>query len=182
MKVAELQFMKRDYVLLFRGQKSITRIRGRIPLSNQACSSGWRRKPLRGCAQKRFRAGLDQAERFLQHYIAGEFPSVDRLQRQRILRWSIRNITSLPDHLLDVTHSLRIAARSPRMAADDEAFIFVAWCANLSGASLRPEAGLQSVRFQGLPAILRQAAHPGGYLLGDIRRWVIGLKSNTMCL
>ena len=70
-----------------------------------------------------------------------------RLKRQRILRWSILQhyeICATP--LLDVTHSLRIAASFASVSRSRRAFIFVLGLPNLSGAiTASAEAGLQVV-------------------------------------
>jgi hypothetical protein len=171
MKVAELQFMNRDYVLLFRGQKSDHKnSQQNTSLKPSLFRPDGVGNPSADVLQKRF-ALLEQAERFLvQHYIAAKFPSVDRLQRQRILRWSIlQHYEVCPTPLLDVTHSLRIAASFASDGAGDEAFIFVLGVPNLSGAiTASAEAGLQIVRLSGVcpPSAVRPHIQEG-YLLGE---------------
>lgn len=92
------------------------------------------------------------------------------LKRQRILRWSILqhyHLCGTP--LLDVTHSLRIAASFASLKATGDAFVFVLGVPNLSGAiTASAEAGLQIVRLSSVcpPTVVRPHIQEG-YLLGE---------------
>jgi hypothetical protein len=116
-------------------------------------------------------AKLKRAEDLLvERYPWNERVGLERLKRYRILRWSILQhyeVCSTP--LLDVTHSVRIAASFASHDERDEAFIFVLGVPNLSGAiTASAEAGLQIVRLSSVcpPQALRPHLQEG-YLLGE---------------
>ena len=172
-KIAELQFRNRDCVLLFRGQ-------GRDHLNQEDNTSlrpglfrpepGEARPPRSGVLINRFeelrRAEEELARLFLREKLFGR----TRLQRQRVLRWSIlQHYEVCPTPLLDVTHSLRIAASFASLQADGEAFVYVLGLPNLSGAvTASAEAGLQAVRLASMcpPSAIRPHIQEG-YLLGE---------------
>lgn len=114
---------------------------------------------------------LKSAEAALvQEYEARGFPDAARLRRQHILRWAILQhyeICATP--LLDVTHSLRIAASFASENASDEAYVFALGVPNISGAiTASAEAGLQIVRLSSVcpPSAVRPHIQEG-YLLGE---------------
>lgn len=116
---------------------------------------------------------LERAERYLiAAYEQKELEDVDRLRRQRILRWSIlQHYEVCRTPLLDVTHSVRIAASFATGSAidDGEVYVFVLGVPNLSGAiTASAEAGLQIVRLASAcpPSALRPHIQEG-YLLGE---------------
>lgn len=170
-RVAELQFLNRDYVLLFRGQphdhkndkqnstlkpKLFRSINGRNPNASQL--------------QQRFWV-LSEAERELTNeYVARRFLGRDRLKRQRVLRWSIlQHYEVCRTPLLDVSQSLRIAASFASEGATDDAFVFVLGVPNISGAiTASAEAGVQIVRLASVcpPSAVRPHIQEG-YLLGE---------------
>jgi hypothetical protein len=170
-KVAELQFMNRDYVLLFRGQKSDHKnAKHNTSLKPSLFRPTGGGNPSEDVLQNRFSV-LREAERELvARYVAVKFPNANRLKRQRILRWSIlQHYEVCPTPLLDVTHSLRIAASFASDGAADQAFVFVLGVPNLSGAiTASAEAGLQIVRLSGVcpPSAVRPHIQEG-YLLGE---------------
>jgi hypothetical protein len=113
---------------------------------------------------------LERAERELvARYATSGFLGVERLRRHRILRWSILQhyeICTTP--LLDVTHSLRIAASFASLGENSKAYLFVLGVPNLSGAvTASAEAGLQIVRLSSVcpPSAVRPHIQEG-YLLG----------------
>jgi FRG domain len=170
-KVADLQFMNRDYVLLFRGQNSDHKNRQRnTSLKPSMFRQAGGGNPNAGVLIRRFDT-LRNAERHLVGlYSRSKLAGHDRLQRQQILRWAIlQHYEVCPTPLLDVTHSLRIAASFASEGADDEAFIFVVGVPNLSGAiTASAEAGLQIVRLSSVcpPSAVRPHIQEG-YLLGE---------------
>lgn len=96
---------------------------------------------------------------------------VERLKRHRILRWAIlQHYEVCPTPLLDVTHSLRIAASfASQDATGHNAFLFVLAVPNLSGAiTASAEAGLQIIRLASVcpPTAVRPHIQEG-YLLGE---------------
>jgi len=173
-KVSELQFRNRDFVLLFRGQRNDYR--------NKAGNTTIRPKLMRPTNPKstpnpdtirdRFKV-LEAKELELLKAYARKFPNkedVRRLHRERILRWSIlQHYEVCATPLLDVTHSLRIAASFASDGNPDEAHIFVLGLPNLSGAiTASVEAGLQIVRLASVcpPTAVRPHIQEG-YLLGE---------------
>ncbi len=171
-KVAELQFRNREQVLLFRGQKGDHRNNKKHtalkPSLFRPVKSG--KNPGSGELTLRFEK-LKAAERELQRLYKGkELFGVERLKRQRILRWSLlQHYEVCATPLLDVTHSLRIAASFASYGALGDAFLFVLGVPNLSGAiTASAEAGLQIVRLSSVcpPAAVRPHIQEG-YLLGE---------------
>jgi hypothetical protein len=177
-KVAELQFRNRDHVLLFRGQSNDYRNRqNNTTLKPTLFRPGNRKNPDAGLLMSRFRT-LERAEQALtsSYQNSSSFIGVQRLQRHRILRWSIlQHYEVCPTPLLDVTHSLRIAASFASMkpgkqsGLSDKAFLYVLGVPNLSGAiTASAEAGLQIVRLSSVcpPQAVRPHIQEG-YLLGE---------------
>ena len=167
-KVAELQFRNRDHVLLFWGQaKDHKNVEDNTTLKPTL----FRPEPTPPVLIQRFR-DLKRAENLLveSYEQQRQFIGSDRLKRHQILRWSIlQHYEVCPTPLLDVTHSLRIAASFASSDVNHEAFIFVLGVPNLSGAiTASAEAGLQIVRLSSVcpPAALRPHIQEG-YLLGE---------------
>ena len=170
-KVAELQFMNRDYVLLFRGQKSDHKNRQRNtslkPTLFRPTGPG---NPPVSLLQRRFNTLARAEDVLVNRYAESNFPGVERLKRQRILRWSIlQHYEVCATPLLDVTHSLRIAASFASEDAGGEAFIFILGVPNISGAiTASAEAGLQIIRLSSVcPASAIRPHIQEGYLLGE---------------
>jgi hypothetical protein len=170
-KVAELQFLNREHVLLFRGQSADYRTtKGNSLLKASAFRLAKGKMPTARILERRFQV-LKLAEAALAERYAKEgFLGRERLKRQRILRWAIlQHYEVCPTPLLDVTHSLRIAASFASIGSVDEAFLFVLGVPNLSGAvTASSEANLQIVRLSS--ACPPEAVRPHlqeGYLLGE---------------
>jgi hypothetical protein len=171
-KLAELQFLNRDYVLLFRGQGRDYRDHdGRSSLKPSIMRPSPGHDAASMDALRRRFAKLARAEAELVREYANEgFPDLDRLRRQQILRWSILQHYEICDTpLLDVTHSLRIAASFATMSEAGEGYIFVLGVPHISGAvTASAEAGLQIVRLASVcpPSAVRPHLQEG-YLLGQ---------------
>lgn len=169
-KIAELQFLNRDHVLLFRGQGADFRnVKRNSSLKPTLFRSG-RGNPDSATLVARF-AALARAEQLLiADYATAKLLGVERLKRHRILRWSILQHYEVCDTpLLDVTHSLRIAASFASLAETATAFLYVLGVPNLSGAiTASAEAGLQIVRLSSVcpPSAVRPHIQEG-YLLGE---------------
>lgn len=172
-KVAELQFRNIDHVLVFRGQptdhkntQNRTSLKPRLfrPEPNKRVSP----KP------KALAPGfalLRHAEKELTRlYTSEKLLGKERLNRYRILRWSIlQHYEVCPTPLLDVTHSLRIAASFASRGAKGQAYVMVLAVPSLSGAiTVCAEAGLQTIRLASVcpPCALRPHIQEG-YLLGE---------------
>lgn len=171
-KIAELQFRNRDYVLLFRGQRTDHRTsQGNSALKPTLFRLDGLRIPKEAALTRRFETLRSAETQLVARYTTEGFIGTERLKRQRILRWSILQhyeVCSTP--LLDVTHSLRVAASFGSLKNEsDEAYIFVFGVPNLSGAiTASAEAGLQIVRLSS--ACPPEAVRPHlqeGYLLGE---------------
>lgn len=171
-KVAELQFRNREHVLLFRGQKQdyrTTRNNSMLKASifRLDVNMDPKRKEL-GTRFARLRYAEDELVRI---YSSEKLLGFDRLKRQRIIRWAILQHYEVCDTpLLDVTHSLRIAASFASSKNDSEqAFLYAIGVPNLSGAvTASSEAGLQIIRLSS--ACPPDAVRPHiqeGYLLGE---------------
>lgn len=172
-KVAELQFMNRDYVLLFRGQRTDHRNKKGITSLKPSLFrpiNGANKNATRDQLTRRFEI-LNEAERaLLDHYFDSSFIGLDRMKRQRILRWSLlQHYEVCKTPLLDVTHSLRIAASFASIEAANKAFIIVLGVPNLSGAvTASAEGGLQIIRLASVcPPIAVRPHIQEGYLLGE---------------
>jgi hypothetical protein len=91
-RVAELQFLNREYVLLFRGQpRDYLNQDGASSLRPTLlrASNGLSRSPDSSVLTQRFDI-LRRAEMYLvQQFISRQLKGLKRVQRQRILRWAI---------------------------------------------------------------------------------------------
>jgi FRG domain len=171
-KVAELQFLNRDHVLLFRGQKSDHKTRkGNTTLKASLFRPSESKVPTKKILETRFQV-LRRAEgELVERYVAQRFQGFDRLKRYRAIRWAIlQHYEVCPTPLLDVTHSLRVAATFASLDNETGAgFVFVLGVPNLSGAvTASSEAGLQVIRLSS--ACPPEAVRPHlqeGYLLGE---------------
>ncbi|MBR0693712.1 FRG domain-containing protein [Bradyrhizobium lablabi] len=169
-KIAELQFLNRDHVLLFRGQDADHRNVKRNSSLKPTLFRGISGNPDRATLVTRFGA-LERAEQILiAEYSKAKLLGIERLKRHRILRWSIlQHYEVCTTPLLDVTHSIRIAASFASLAGSDTAFLYVLGVPNLSGAiTASAEAGLQIVRLSSVcpPSAVRPHIQEG-YLLGE---------------
>jgi hypothetical protein len=172
-KIAALQFENRDYVLMFRGQNG--------DFKNKAGNSSLRPRLLRARSdpkkvasaatlEERFQK-LRRAEALLVHeYKACSYRGLQRLQRQRALRWSVLQHYEICDTpLLDVTQSLRVAASFASHDVADFGYVFVVGVPHVSGAiTASAESGLQVVRLASVcpPTAVRPHIQEG-YLLGE---------------
>ena len=171
-KVAQLQFLNRDYFFLFRGQSyDYKSTRGNTTLKPGIFRSSNGEKPTPTDMANRFSALRNLETSLLERYKAAGFLGLERLRRQRILRWAIlQHYEACQTPLLDVTQSLRIAASFASIKnTTDAAFVFALGVPNLSGAvTASSEAGLQIVRLAS--ACPPEAVRPHiqeGYLLGE---------------
>lgn len=172
-RVAELQFLNPDFVLMFRGQnsdyrntKKITTLKPSLFRSNSASNA----PPGPGALTSRFAKLMSAEQLLVREYPKDGSVGVERLIRYRMLRWAILQHYEICDTpLLDVTHSLRVAASFASMRAIDRAYIFVLAVPNLSGAiTASAEAGLQIIRLASVcpPSAVRPHIQEG-YLLGE---------------
>jgi hypothetical protein len=172
-KIAELQFRNPNYVLLFRGQRSDYLNRSKNTSLKPTLFRpirGQKSNPGSGELNRRFNT-LKNAERELvKKYASAKFIGIDRLKRQRILRWAIlQHYEVCPTPLMDVTHSLRIACSFGSGSPYGDAYLFVLAVPHLSGVvTASAEAGVQMIRLASAcpPSAVRPHIQEG-YLLGE---------------
>jgi hypothetical protein len=183
-KIAELQYRNRDYVLLFRGQsKDHKNFQHNTTLKPSLFRDSLVLNPSADTLRERFK-DLDKAERILvDYYSQRESLGKKWVERHQIVRWAIlQHYEVCPTPLLDVTHSLRIAASFATTDGAQEAFIFVLGVPNLSGAiTASAEAGIQIVRLSSVcpPSALRPHIQEG-YLLGEYPQMVGFSQKGTL--
>jgi hypothetical protein len=172
-KVAELQFRNRDHVLFFRGQACDHRNNRNMTTLKPSL---FRPRPPRtdppdgASLTSRFQKLKSAEAGLVRLYRDKQLISPERLERQRVLRWSIlQHYEVCFTPLLDVTQSLRIAASFASLRAVSEAFVFVLGVPNLSGAiTASAEAGVEIVRLASVcpPCAVRPHIQEG-YLFGE---------------
>ncbi|TAV12591.1 FRG domain-containing protein [Rhizobium leguminosarum] len=174
-RVAKLQYKNPNYVMLFRGQPDDYRRRSRSNPNSDFSTlkpNLFRGSPTPSATklQRRFDRLAAAENHLVVEFERARFPDLERLQRHRILRWSIlQHYEVCKTPLLDVTHSLRIAASFATHEAQGEAYVFVLGVPNISGAiTASAEAGLQIIRLASVcpPAAVRPHIQEG-YLLGE---------------
>ena len=171
-KVAELQFRNREHVLLFRGQKQDCRTtKNNSMLKASIFRLDGNKVPAESTLEKRFSRLREAEDELTKRYESERLLGFERLKRQRIIRWAIlQHYEVCATPLLDVTHSLRIAASfASNQNETESAFLFAFGVPNLSGAvTASSEAGLQIIRLAS--ACPPDAVRPHiqeGYLLGE---------------
>lgn len=172
MKIAELQFLNRDHVLLFRGQSADHRSPdGNTVLNPSLFRSAGGGKLEGNLLQTRFERLKSAEAHLVRLYGDAGFRGCDRLARHRTIRWAIlQHYDVCRTPLLDVTQSLRISAS---FAAGEngcgDAYLYVLGVPNRSGAvTASSEAGLQIICLSS--ACPPEAVRPHmqeGFLLGE---------------
>lgn len=172
MRVAELQFLNRDHVLLFRGQRSDYRSsKGNTMLKASMFRLSGKRLPTGKHLQVRFERLKIAESELVTHYRTAGFRGSDRVARHRAIRWAIlQHYDVCRTPLLDVSQSLRIAASfATEGLTSGSAYLFVLAVPNVSGAvTASSESGLQILRLSS--ACPPEAVRPHvqeGYLLGE---------------
>jgi hypothetical protein len=171
-RVAELQYRNRNHVLFFRRQSGDWRsVRGFTTLKPTLFRPPSGRSRVSAAELTKRFTQLAAAELLLAYsFKTHKRLAWQRLARDRLLRWSIlQHYEVCPTPLLDVTHSLRIAASFASLGGSDEAFLYVLAVPNLSGAiTANAESGLQVIRLASVcpPAAIRPHIQEG-YLLGE---------------
>lgn len=180
--VAQLQFLNPEFMFLFRGQSAdyknreknttlkpgIFRGKGIHPPSDSEINIRYKtlnlaeRELVKLFSGSRFQADVLLNERKKQ--------SLRAVKTRRLVRWSIlQHYEICQTPLLDVTHSLRIAASFADPQNGDDAFLFVIGVPNLSGAvTASADSGIQAIRLSSICP--PQATRPHiqeGYLLGE---------------
>ena len=171
-RVAELSFRNPDCVLFYRGQSRDHRNVRR----NTSVKAGIFRpdakgkKPDSAEMQRRYTKLAAAESGLLAAYAARGLSGGERVGRYRVLRWAIlQHYEVCPTPLLDVTHSLRVAASFASQAGTETAFLYVLGVPNLAGAiTASSEEGLQILRLSSIcPSIALRPHFQEGYLLGE---------------
>jgi hypothetical protein len=170
-RIAELQFRNREHVLMFRGQNGDFKNQNDLTTLKPCLFRQINgRNPDGALLAHRFEK-LAQAESALvEAFSENSQLGIGRLKRQRLLRWSIlQHYEVCPTPLLDVTHSLRIAASFASLDSEDMGYVFVIGVPNVSGAiTASAESGLQVVKLASVcpPSAIRPHIQEG-YLIGE---------------
>lgn len=171
-KVAALQFLNREHVLLFRGQSKDYRTPAGLTTMKPTIFRPLRKgiNPSTNALRNRFGTLKTAEARLLALYQGEDLVGADRLARHRLLRWSIlQHYDVCRTPLLDVSQSLRVAASFATGADDADAFVYVLGVPNLSGAvTASSEASMQIVRLSSAcPPSAMRPHFQEGYLLGE---------------
>jgi hypothetical protein len=172
-KVAQLSFYNPEHVLLFRGQRNDwPNSRGNTSIKPSIFRPANGTRPLDSFEMTRRYHNLQFAEQLFSEAFSGSsFIGRQRIVRHRLLRWAILQhyeICGTP--LLDVTHSLRVAASfATNDAAEAEPVLYVLAVPSLSGSiSASSEQGLQTIRLSSIcPPDARRPYFQEGYLLAE---------------
>lgn len=169
-RVAELQYLNPQYVMMFRGQHSDRKDSNDATTLRPSIFRGADLKVRDHILVPLFER-LREAERLLvEAYERHQLERRDEIRRYRILRWSIlQHYEICPTPLLDVTHSLRIAVSFASDNNQAEGYIFVLGIPHLAGAiTTSIDAGLQAIRLANVcPPRARRPHIQEGYLLGE---------------
>jgi hypothetical protein len=170
-KIAQLSFYNPEHVLLFRGQsRDWPNIRGNTSLKPSIFrpDRGKRSSPSSLELTPRYNT-LSHAERLIAQEFS--FTGRQRMVRYRMLRWAIlQHYEVCPTPLLDVTHSLRVAASfATNDHSDAESVLYVLGVPSLSGSiTASSEQGIQIIRLSSIcPPEARRPYFQEGYLLGE---------------
>lgn len=170
--VAKLAFNNREHVLLFRGQKhEFKTVDDHLTVIKPSIFRSWPNEDRNATLPSKFKK-LKRAEQLLlDEWDEQELEDNAHIARHRIIRWAILQhyeICATP--LLDVTHSLRVAASfAKRNSIQQYGFLYVLAAPQLSGAiTASAEAGLQILRLSSIcPPSARRPHYQEGYLLGE---------------
>ncbi|TNJ39599.1 FRG domain-containing protein [Phaeobacter sp. B1627] len=169
-KIAEIQYLNPEYVLVFRGQAHDYRDEDNLSSIRPGIFRGRDRVVGRSPIEARF-SRLHRAERLLiDHWQQAPIAGNERIKKYRILRWSIlQHYEICETPLLDVTYSLRVAASFASLQDGGDGYVFALGVPNISGTiTTDMEAGLQVVRLSSVcPPQARRPHIQEGYLLGE---------------
>ncbi|MBC9035100.1 FRG domain-containing protein [Sphingomonas sp. JC676] len=171
MKVAELQFLNRNHVMLFRGQTNDHMSPTGTMLNPTLFRLSGKRSAIQRILQARFERLKAAEAHLVRLYRAANLRGIDRLVRHRTIRWSIlQHYDVCRTPLLDLSQSLRIAASfAARKNGSGDAYLYVLGVPNRSGAvTASSESGLQIICLSS--ACPPEAVRPHmqeGFLLGE---------------
>ncbi len=172
-KVAQLSFYNPEHVLLFRGQKQeYPNSRGNTSIKPTIFRPISGTRPPDSFELARRYQILSNAEQTLsENFSQSRFLGRQRIVRHRMLRWAIlQHYEVCGTPLLDVTHSLRVAASfATNDVSDAEAVLYVLAVPALSGSvTASSEQGIQTIRLSSIcPPDARRPYFQEGYLLAE---------------
>lgn len=172
-RVAALSFYNPEFVMFFRGQggdhKNIAK-KSSIKPGVFRSERGTVSAPAMDVIRDRYGKLAGAEQQLAQIYEREKFIGRERIKRYRILRWAIlQHYEVCPTPLLDVSHSLRIAASFATHSQSDECFVQVIALPNLAGSvTASSEEGIQVIRLSSIcpPQALRPHFQEG-YLVGE---------------
>lgn len=172
-RVAALSFYNPEFLLFFRGQgRDHKNKAGKSSIKPGVFRSenGTVLPPKMPVIRSRYRALLRAEQQLAAVYEREKFIGRGRIQRYRILRWAIlQHYEVCATPLLDVTHSLRIAASFATHSQSEEGVVQVIALPNLAGSvTASSEEGIQIIRLNSIcpPQALRPHFQEG-YLIGE---------------
>jgi hypothetical protein len=172
-KVAKLSFFNPEHVLLFRGQKKDwANSRGNTSIKPTIFRPTSGTRPPDSVEVTRRYDVLGRAEQmFSEDFAQSRFLGRQRIVRHRLLRWAIlQHYEVCGTPLLDVTHSLRVAASfATNDEADGEPVLYVLAAPSLSGSvTASSEQGIQIIRLSSICSPeARRPYFQEGYLVGE---------------
>ena len=173
-KVAQLSFFNPEHVLLFRGQRrDWTNCRGNTSIKSTIfrTQDGGTKPPSSSELARRYEI-LAEAEQMLSDdFCRSSFLGRRRITRHRLLRWSIlQHYEVCGTPLLDVTHSLRVAASfATNVVPETDPVLYVLAVPSVSGSiTASSEQGIQTIRLSSIcPPEARRPYFQEGYLLAE---------------
>ncbi len=173
-KVAQLSFFNPEHVLLFRGQRrDWFNRRGNTSIKStiSRTQDGGTKPPSSQELARRYEI-LTEAEQILSNdFGQSHFLGRRRITRHRLLRWAIlQHYEVCGTPLLDVTHSLRVAASfATNVDTDTEPVLYVLAVPSVSGSvTASSEQGIQTLRLSSIcPPEARRPYFQEGYLLAE---------------
>jgi FRG domain len=172
-KVAQLSFYNPEHVLFFRGQTTeYPNSRGNSSIKPSIFRPVIGTRPPDSFELARRYEMLARADQILaDEFSRSRFLGRQRIVRHRLLRWAILQHYELcGTPLVDVTHSLRVAASfATNDAADTDPVVYVLAVPSISGSiSASSEQGIQTIRLSSIcPPDARRPYFQEGYLLAE---------------
>lgn len=169
-KIAEVQYLNPEYVLVFRGQSKDYKDRYGASSIPPGIFRGEDLQARSHILAPRFDRLRRAEQALIEHWQLAPIDGNIKIKKYRILRWSIlQHYEICETPLLDVTYSLRVAASFASLSSGKHGFVFALGVPHISGTiTTDMEAGLQTVRLASVcPPQARRPHIQEGYLLGE---------------
>jgi hypothetical protein len=173
-RVAQLAFFNPEYALFFRGQSmDYKNVRGNTSIKPSIFRPDFESgpPPSQFILERRYQILREAEKLIIETFDTHDLRGRQRVLRARILRWAIiqhYEICATP--LLDVTHSLRVAASfaTQDASATDPVVLVLVAPAFGGTVSASSEQGIQTVRLSSIcPPAARRPFFQEGHLLGE---------------